>query len=51
LVHAEDASGIHFSQFMTIHAGLIGGGNISATHARAANAIPGVSVAAVYGSY
>jgi UDP-N-acetyl-2-amino-2-deoxyglucuronate dehydrogenase len=35
---------------MTIHVGLIGGGNISATHARAANAIPGVSVAAVYGS-
>jgi UDP-N-acetyl-2-amino-2-deoxyglucuronate dehydrogenase len=35
---------------MTIHVGLIGGGNISATHARAANAIPGVSVAAIYGS-
>ncbi len=30
--------------------GLIGGGNISATHARAARAIPGVEVAAVYGS-
>jgi len=34
---------------MTIHVGLIGGGNISATHARAANAIPGVRVAAIYG--
>lgn len=34
---------------MTIHVGLIGGGNISATHARAANAIPGVSIAAIYG--
>src|SRR5258708_2529114 len=35
---------------MTIHVGLIGGGNISKTHARAATAIPGVSVAAVFGS-
>jgi UDP-N-acetyl-2-amino-2-deoxyglucuronate dehydrogenase len=35
---------------MTIRVGLIGGGNISATHARAANAIPGVSVAAIYGT-
>jgi len=35
---------------MTIHVGLIGGGNISATHARAANAISGVSVTAIYGS-
>lgn len=35
---------------MTIHVGLIGGGNISQTHARAANAIPGVEVAAVYGT-
>ena len=34
---------------MTIHVGLIGGGNISATHGRAANAIPGVRVAAIYG--
>ena len=41
---------IHLSQLMTMHVGLIGGGNISATHARAANAIPGVSVAAIYGS-
>jgi predicted dehydrogenase len=36
--------------FMTIRLGLIGGGNISETHARAAMAIPGVEVSAVYGS-
>jgi UDP-N-acetyl-2-amino-2-deoxyglucuronate dehydrogenase len=35
---------------MTIRVGLIGGGNISTTHARAANAIPGVSIAAIYGT-
>ena len=35
---------------MTIHIGLIGGGNISQTHARAALAIPGVDVAAIYGT-
>src|SRR2546430_8800591 len=35
---------------MTIHVGLIGGGNISATHARAARAIAGVEIAAVYGT-
>src|SRR5215471_11003324 len=35
---------------MTIHIGLIGGGNITDTHARAAHAIPGVEVAAIYGS-
>lgn len=35
---------------MTIHVGLIGGGNISETHARAASAVPGVAIAAVYGS-
>jgi predicted dehydrogenase len=34
---------------MTIHIGLIGGGNISETHARAALAIPGVEIAAIYG--
>jgi len=34
---------------MTIHVGLIGGGNISETHARAALAIPGVAIAAIYG--
>ena len=35
---------------MTIHVGLIGGGNISETHARAARAIPGVSIVAAYGT-
>jgi UDP-N-acetyl-2-amino-2-deoxyglucuronate dehydrogenase len=35
---------------MTFHVGLIGGGNISETHARAARAIPGVEIAAVCGS-
>ena len=33
---------------MTVHVGLIGAGNISDTHARAACDIPGVAVAAVY---
>lgn len=35
---------------MPFHVGLIGGGNISDTHARAARAIPGVEIAAVYGT-
>ncbi|HEV2195091.1 MAG TPA: Gfo/Idh/MocA family oxidoreductase [Candidatus Acidoferrum sp.] len=35
---------------MTFHVGLIGGGNISETHARAAQAISGVEIAAVYGT-
>ena len=35
---------------MTIHIGLIGGGNISETHARAARAIPGVEIAAIHGT-
>jgi UDP-N-acetyl-2-amino-2-deoxyglucuronate dehydrogenase len=35
---------------MTIHVGLIGGGNISDTHARAARAIAGVAIAAIYGT-
>jgi UDP-N-acetyl-2-amino-2-deoxyglucuronate dehydrogenase len=35
---------------MTTYVGVIGGGNISDTHARAARAIPDVSVAAVYGT-
>jgi len=35
---------------MAIHIGLMGGGNISETHARAARAIPGVTIAAVYGT-
>src|SRR5262245_60383414 len=34
---------------MTIHVGLIGGGNITETHARAARVMSGVEVAAVYG--
>ncbi len=35
---------------MTIRLGIIGGGNISETHARAARAIPGVEIAAIYGT-
>jgi UDP-N-acetyl-2-amino-2-deoxyglucuronate dehydrogenase len=35
---------------MTVHIGLIGGGNISETHARAARGIGGVSIGAVYGT-
>ena len=35
---------------MTIHVGLIGGSNISDTHARAACSIPGTKIAAVYGT-
>jgi UDP-N-acetyl-2-amino-2-deoxyglucuronate dehydrogenase len=35
---------------MAIHIGLIGGGNITDTHARAARAIPGVEIAAIYGT-
>jgi UDP-N-acetyl-2-amino-2-deoxyglucuronate dehydrogenase len=35
---------------MTIHIGLIGGGNISNTHARAAACIPEVKIAAFYGT-
>ena len=35
---------------MTVHIGLIGGGNISETHARAAKAISGVAIAAIYGT-
>lgn len=34
---------------MTIHIGLVGGGNITETHARAARAIPGVEIAAIHG--
>ena len=33
-----------------MHIGLIGGGNISETHARAASAIPGTKIAAIYGT-
>src|SRR6202040_877801 len=35
---------------MTTHIGLIGGGNISETHALAARAIPGVEIAAIFGA-
>ncbi len=35
---------------MTVHIGLIGGGNISETHASAANAIPGIQIAAICGA-
>jgi len=35
---------------MPRHVGLIGGGNISETHARAALAIPDVAIAAIYGT-
>ena len=34
---------------MTVHVGILGGGGISDTHARAASAIPGVEVVAVHG--
>jgi UDP-N-acetyl-2-amino-2-deoxyglucuronate dehydrogenase len=35
---------------MTTHIGLIGGGNISETHARAARAIPDVEIVAIFGT-
>jgi UDP-N-acetyl-2-amino-2-deoxyglucuronate dehydrogenase len=35
---------------MTTHIGLIGGGNITGTHANAARAIPSVQIAAIYGT-
>lgn len=35
---------------MAVYIGLIGGGNISETHARAAHAVPGVALAAIYGT-
>lgn len=35
---------------MGIYVGLIGGGNITETHARGARAIPGVEIAAIYGT-
>lgn len=34
---------------MTIQIGLIGGGNITETHARAARALAGVEISAIYG--
>jgi len=38
------------SRNMTFHIGLIGGGNITETHARAARAIPGVEISAIHGT-
>src|SRR5260370_10077640 len=35
---------------MTTYIGLIGGGNITETDARAARALPGVEIAAIYGT-
>src|SRR5205807_3208100 len=35
---------------MTFHIGLIGGGNITETHARAARAIPGVKISDIHGA-
>jgi UDP-N-acetyl-2-amino-2-deoxyglucuronate dehydrogenase len=35
---------------MSVHIGLIGGGNITETHARAVRAISGVEIAAIYGT-
>jgi UDP-N-acetyl-2-amino-2-deoxyglucuronate dehydrogenase len=35
---------------MTTHIGLIGSGNITQTHARAARAMPGVQIAAIFGT-
>src|SRR5438876_523674 len=35
---------------MSFYIGLIGGGNITETHARAARAIPGVAISAIYGT-
>jgi len=35
---------------MSMHIGLIGGGNITETHARAARAIPSLNLAAIYGT-
>jgi predicted dehydrogenase len=45
-------SSSHHSPLATRHffIGLIGGGNISETHARAARAIPGCEIAAIYGT-
>lgn len=35
---------------MTSYIGLVGGGNISETHARAARALPGIEIVAIYGT-
>jgi UDP-N-acetyl-2-amino-2-deoxyglucuronate dehydrogenase len=46
--HLENSSGKII--LMPTYIGLIGGGNISETHARAARAIPGVEISAIQGS-
>ena len=38
------------AELMAMHLGLIGGGNISETHARAAREIPGLQISAIYGT-
>jgi UDP-N-acetyl-2-amino-2-deoxyglucuronate dehydrogenase len=45
VVHEDQIRGL----LMMIHVGILGGGNISETHARAARETEGVEVAAVYG--
>jgi UDP-N-acetyl-2-amino-2-deoxyglucuronate dehydrogenase len=47
-LHERGRSRLHCD--MTIHIGLIGGGNITETHARAVRAIPGVEISAIYGT-
>lgn len=46
----KQACSASIPKHMTVHIGLIGGGNISETHARAASAIPGVEIVAVHGT-
>jgi UDP-N-acetyl-2-amino-2-deoxyglucuronate dehydrogenase len=41
---------VYFKASMAIHIGLIGGGNITQTHARAVRAIPGAEIAAIHGT-
>lgn len=41
---------VYFKASMAIHIGLIGGGNITETHARAVRAIPGAEIAAIHGT-
>src|SRR5262245_42962410 len=40
----------HYTHSVNISIGLIGGGNITDTHARAVRAVSGASVAAIYGT-
>lgn len=48
--NGDGAWALKAREYMTTHIGLIGGGNITETHARAAHAIPGVEIAAIYGT-